>query len=193
MTTLLRLSAALIVSAALASCQRQETTAETTAPPPAADTAATTASYDLQFLDTMSKHHQMAIDMARMGSEKFAHRELKEKAKKIIDDQGKEIDQMKQWREQWYPGAAPAENMQMPGMAASMSMDMSHLQSMTGRQLDMMFIDMMIPHHEGAIVMAQDALQKAEHQEIKELAQKIIDDQRKEIAQLKQWKEAWKR
>lgn len=56
--------------------------------------------------------------------------------------------QLRQWRDQWYPGAAPAENMQMPGMS-SMNMEMSHMQAMSGHALDMMFIDMMIPHHEG--------------------------------------------
>jgi uncharacterized protein (DUF305 family) len=184
----------IILSVVLISgCQRTETPAETA--PAAMDTAATTAAaapYDLQFIDSMIRHHQMAVDMAKAGEPKFAHAPLKQAAKKIVENHTKEIAQLRQWRDQWYPGAAPAENMQMPGMA-SMNMDMSHMQTMSGQQLDMMFIDMMIPHHEGAIAMAQDALQKAEHQEIKDLAQKMANEQQKEIAQLKQWKQAWSR
>jgi uncharacterized protein (DUF305 family) len=76
---------------------------------------------------------------------------------------------------------------------SSMSMDMSHMQSMTGHALDMMFIDMMIPHHEGGLAMGQDALAKAEHPEIKGLAQKMIEKQKREIEQMQQWKTDWAR
>ena len=58
-------------------------------------------------------------------------------------------------------------------------------------EYDHRFIDMMIPHHEGAIMMAKDALQKSQRPEIKKLAQEIIDAQEKEIAQLKSWGEQW--
>ncbi len=185
----------LILSVVLISaCQRTEAPTDTaSATPNTASTAIATpaaAPYDLQFIDSMIRHHQMAVDMAKTGEPKFAHAPLKQAAKKILENQTKEIAQLRQWRDQWYRGAAPAENPQMPGMSAT-NMDMSHMQSMSGHALDMMFIDMMIPHHEGAIAMAQDALQKAEHQEIKALAQKIIDDQQKEIVQLKQWRQAW--
>jgi uncharacterized protein (DUF305 family) len=59
------------------------------------------------------------------------------------------------------------------------------------RQYDARFIDMMIPHHEGAVMMAKDALKKAQHQELKDLAEKMIKDQQKEIDQLKKWRQAW--
>jgi uncharacterized protein (DUF305 family) len=184
----------------LSACQRTETTAVTdtsttlatdTSGSLATETSATpTAPYDLQFIDSLIRHHQMAVDMATMAAPKFEHQPLKDAAKTIVDDQTKEIAQLRQWRGQWYSGAAPAENMQLPGMS-SMSMDMSHMQSMSGHALDMMFIDMMIPHHEGGLAMGQDALAKAEHPEIKELAQKMIEKQKKEIEQMQQWKKDW--
>jgi uncharacterized protein (DUF305 family) len=185
----------------LTACQRTESTAATdTSATIATETSASTAAetsttptaapYDLQFIDSLTKHHQMAIDMAKMGTPKFEHQPLKDSAKTMVDDQTKEIAQLRQWRDQWYPGAAPAENMQMPGMS-SMSMEMSHMQSMSGHALDMMFIDMMIPHHESGLAMGQDALAKAEHAEIKELAQKMIEKQKKEIEQMQQWKKEW--
>lgn len=184
----------------LSACQRTETTAVTdtsttlateTPGSPVTETSTTsTAQYDLQFIDSLTRHHQMAIEMAKMGEPKFEHQPLKDAAKTMVDDQTKEIAQLRQWRDQWYPGAAQAENMQMPGMS-SMSMDMSHMQSMSGHALDMMFIDMMIPHHEGGLAMGQDALAKAEHPEIKELAQKMIEKQKKEIEQMQQWKKDW--
>jgi uncharacterized protein (DUF305 family) len=46
-------------------------------------------------------------------------------------------------------------------------------------------------HHQGAVQMAQAALQNAKHQEIKDLAQNIITAQNKEIAEMKQWQQQW--
>lgn len=58
-------------------------------------------------------------------------------------------------------------------------------------QIDEHFIEQMIPHHEDAITMAKIALTKAEHQEIKTLAQNIIASQSKEIEQMKSWYGEW--
>jgi len=153
---------------------------------------AASAPYDLQFLDTMTAHHQGAVDMARPAETKAQHAELKEMAGNIIRDQEREIAQMKQWRDGWYAGKPQAMNMEMSGMMDSMrGMDMTKLNAASGNTFDMMFLDMMTPHHQGAIVMARAALTKAGHPEIKKLAQQIIDAQEREIAQMNKWKTAW--
>lgn len=56
---------------------------------------------------------------------------------------------------------------------------------------DRMFIDMMVPHHEGAAAMAQIALVRGQHSEIKMMAQSIITDQQGEIQTMRQWRQAW--
>lgn len=56
---------------------------------------------------------------------------------------------------------------------------------------DKRFMDLMIAHHEGGIMMAKDALDKSDRPEIKEMAQKIIDSQEKEIQQMKEWEKTW--
>jgi uncharacterized protein (DUF305 family) len=56
---------------------------------------------------------------------------------------------------------------------------------------DAMFIDGMITHHQGAVDMANQALQQAERPEIKQLAQQIIDSQQAEIAQMQTWRQQW--
>ncbi len=148
--------------------------------------------YDLQFLDTMTAHHQSAIDIARPAVEKAQHAELKEFARKIIEDQEREIAEMRRYREQWYAGKPPAMNMEMPGMMDSMKgMDMNRMNAATGNEFDLMFLDMMTAHHAGATSMAREALTKAEHPEVKRLAQTIITEQEKEIAQMNKWKQAW--
>jgi uncharacterized protein (DUF305 family) len=67
---------------------------------------------------------------------------------------------------------------------------MSH--QMPGRQqMDRHFIEMMIPHHQGAVEMADLALQKAKHPEIQKLAAAIKTEQTKEIEQMKAWYKQW--
>ncbi len=64
------------------------------------------------------------------------------------------------------------------GMAAQMV-------APNGKYSDRNFIDAMVPHHQGAIDMANVALENAEHPEILQLAQNIISTQQAEIDQLK--------
>ena len=64
------------------------------------------------------------------------------------------------------------------GMASGMVME-------KGEYSDERFIDAMVPHHQGAIDMAQVALGNAEHREVKELAGDIVSAQKAEIERLK--------
>jgi uncharacterized protein (DUF305 family) len=154
------------------------------------------APYDLQFIDTMSMHHQHGIDMAKMAVSKANSAELRELAKKMVSGQQKDIAQLKSWRDQWYPKMPKAMNMQMHGMSHSSHQDMmkemgehmSKLKKATGPAFDTAFIETIIPHHQQAIQMSRDALQKAEHAEIKTFAQKTIDAQQKEIDELSRLK-----
>jgi uncharacterized protein (DUF305 family) len=52
---------------------------------------------------------------------------------------------------------------------------------------DVDFRTHMIPHHQGAVEMAKVALKHARDPETKRMAQKIIDDQEKEIAEMQEW------
>ena len=52
---------------------------------------------------------------------------------------------------------------------------------------DVDFRTHMIPHHQGAVEMAKVALKHAKDPETKKMAQKIIDDQEKEIAEMQDW------
>lgn len=56
---------------------------------------------------------------------------------------------------------------------------------------DLQFLDSMIHHHNGAIMMAQSVLGKTVRLELKTFAQKIIDDQTKEIGYMRQLREQW--
>jgi uncharacterized protein (DUF305 family) len=148
--------------------------------------------FDLQFLDTMIAHHQGAVEMAKVAEMKTQNAELKTFAAKIVADQAGEIGEMKRWREQWFAGRPSAVNMEMAGMADSMrGMDMTKMSQATGAAFDLEFVNQMLPHHEGALVMAREALAKADHAEIKTLANQIISSQEAEIKQMQNWKTQW--
>jgi len=159
------------------------------------DPGAADAPYDLQFLDSMIHHHNGAITMANMVFGKTQRSTIKAFAQKIIADQTKEIDYMKGLRQQWYAGRPPAVNMEMTGMVGGMKMmnseHMKELDQMPPEHFDEHFLNMMIAHHEGAVVMSKEAQKKAEHAEVKQLAAKIIEAQQPEIEQMKKWKEMW--
>ncbi len=61
----------------------------------------------------------------------------------------------------------------------------------TGEQYEKLFLADMIPHHQGAIDMANLALTNAKHQEIKDLATNIIASQTKELGDMTTWQVAW--
>ena len=163
-----------------------EGTATTAAP---TQTAAPAADYDLQFIDTIMQHHEMAVQMGQMAAAEASDAKLKEFGRKVAEDQTKDIERLRSWREQWYGHAPKAVNTQLAG-GESLNMKMSHSDSASGHELDMRLIDMMIPHHQGAIAMAQEAVARAQHPELKQLAQKTIDKQQKEVADLEAWKKS---
>lgn len=141
------------------------------------------APYDALFIDSMIAHHEGAIAMAQQALTSAERPEIRRLAEAIISTQQAEISQMRAWRSAWYPDLAPTGGMQM---------DMGPMTIAGGNTpFDQRFIESMIPHHQGAIMMARDALQKAEHQEIKALAQAIITAQESEIAQMRQWLRQW--
>lgn len=75
-------------------------------------------------------------------------------------------------------------NMSMNGMSEA-------LEGKTGDAFDEAFIRMMIPHHQGAIDMAVAAKRSAGHQEIKDMADEIIEAQQREIDMMNGWLQSW--
>jgi uncharacterized protein (DUF305 family) len=157
------------------------------------------AEYDLRFIDAMTPHHQGALEMAQEAKQKSKRPEIQKLADEIIKAQDKEIAQMKQWRSVWYPKAGAEPVAYHAEMGHSMPMSQDQIKSMmmsmdlgaADAEFDLRFINAMIPHHEGAVTMAQDALSKSKRPEIKQLAQDIVRSQAAEIKQMQQWQQAW--
>lgn len=83
-------------------------------------------------------------------------------------------------------GMAEFQKESMDGMKA---MNMNMMQGMTKKDPDVSFACGMIAHHMGAISMAQVELKYGKNAETKAKAQKIIDDQTREIKELTAWVE----
>ena len=94
-------------------------------------------------------------------------------------------------------GGGAAENKSDAGMDG---MDHSKMKSGSGRTApgmlmkdgrysDERFIDAMVPHHRGAVEMAEVALENAEHEEIRRLSEEIVSAQEAEIEELKRIKQ----
>jgi uncharacterized protein (DUF305 family)/uncharacterized cupredoxin-like copper-binding protein len=167
------------------------------------------AEFDLMFIDMMIPHHEGAIAMAKVAIERAEHKEVRALAEDIIANQGKEIGQLRAWREAWYPDAPDMPMWDMMDMDQLMDMgtmmggiDMMEMMSMdpaaatqalcsASEPFDLAFIDAMIPHHEGAVMMAEAALLHAIHPEIVGLAQAIIDAQHAEIERMEHWRADW--
>jgi uncharacterized protein (DUF305 family) len=155
--------------------------------------------YDLRFIDGMAMHHQGAVVMAEEALTKAQHPELKKLAEDIIAAQKLEISQMQRWRTAWYPQADSMPMAYHPQMGHMMAMTDEQKQGMmmsmdlggADAEFDLRFINGMLPHHEGALVMAKDALSKSQRPEIKKLAQDILTSQQQEIEQMEQWRKDW--
>lgn len=82
------------------------------------------------------------------------------------------------------------------GMMGGGDMDMMSnmgmmLEGLEGDEFDEAFIRMMIPHHEGAIDMAEEALESSNREEMKKLARDIIEAQQREIDMMEGWLTTW--
>jgi uncharacterized protein (DUF305 family) len=88
-------------------------------------------------------------------------------------------------------GALPTPTVIQTNASAAMAESGMHHGASTHAPFDAMFIDAMIVHHQGAITMANQALQEASRPEIRALTRAIIEAQQAEIQQMQQWRVAW--
>lgn len=161
--------------------------------------AATVTKTDEAFARQMQMHHSMAIEMAQMAIEEGEHKAIRSTARNIVKSQRHEIDRLMKLAERLgIPPSATHGHMQMMddletlGLTmkqSGMDMDMSELDG--ADPFDREFIDMMVPHHQGAIRMARAELKRGKVGELREIARAIVQAQAKEIRQMNEWRAAW--
>jgi uncharacterized protein (DUF305 family) len=145
---------------------------------------------DRRFIDAMVPHHQGAIAMAEIALKNAQHEEIIQLSRKIISSQQAEIEELKSIKqEEFGTSNVPMELNQEQMRSMGMMMDPQQLANK--EPCDKAFIDAMIPHHRSATEMAEVASEKSENARIKELAGDVINAQKREIEQMKQWRKEW--
>ncbi len=137
--------------------------------------------FDQQYIADMTVHHQGAIEMANLALSQGQFQPIKDLAATIIADQNAENKKMIAWRTAW--GYQPAES----SMSHTMHNTAAQLEGLSGNEFDTIFLQLMIKHHQMAIDMSEPARNQAQHQELKDLAEQVIQDQTAEIELMKQW------
>jgi uncharacterized protein (DUF305 family) len=141
------------------------------------------------FLAMMIPHHEDAVAMADLALERATHPELKQLATAIKTAQTKEINQMRDWYQQWY--GTKAEDFGQPMMMRSRHMRMDLTALKNAKEFDREFILQMIPHHQMAIMMSSRLMNVNDRPEIKTLTQNIVKSQSEEIDRMQAWYQSW--
>ncbi|MFJ8813766.1 DUF305 domain-containing protein [Amycolatopsis thermoflava] len=151
---------------------------------------------DVTFAQEMIKHHQQAIDMAKLVPTRSASDQVKNLASRIEAAQDPEIQQMQAWLTQWGASTSTMPSMSMPSSMPGMDhgsmpgmmtdADMQKLEQASGVEFDKMWLQMMVQHHQGAVEMARTEVANGSNADAKALAQRIIDDQTAEINEMQQ-------
>jgi uncharacterized protein (DUF305 family) len=136
---------------------------------------------DVQFVDAMVPHHEMAVMMADLVLANGSDPHTKEMAQTMKDAQIAEIAELKETRKR-IAGSDEVPANHDPHMDA----DMDLLEGANGAELDRLFLEHMLPHHAGAIQIAHNALPVLKEANLKAMATNIIVDQSGEIGMIQE-------
>jgi len=150
---------------------------------------------DVRFMREMIGHHAQALEMTALVPGRAAREDLRMMAGRITVSQQDEIAIMRRWLES-RGQAVPAtdahhghhgggEEHRMPGMATPE--EMARLSASTGAEFDRLFLELMIRHHEGALVMVAQLFAAGGGQEsqVFHIASEVDADQRMEIDRMR--------
>jgi uncharacterized protein (DUF305 family) len=138
---------------------------------------------DVMFLQMMIPHHQQAIDISNIALKTSKDPELLALAKTIRDAQSAEIIQMQAWLKDTNTNPGMGHSMDsMGGMLDDA--DLSALTAASGKNFDVLWLEGMIGHHDGAIHMTT-MIADASNPEIKAFGENVVKDQSAQIEQMK--------
>ena len=137
-------------------------------------------------------HHAQAVEMTALIESHSENKELRSLGERISRSQSDEINFMKRWLTARGEPTSPAmphmpgmhmpnHQMLMPGMLTEKQMDA--LKKAKGKEFDRLFLEGMIQHHNGALVMVKDMFDSAGGQdaELFNFATEVDTGQRAEI------------
>ncbi len=151
-----------------------------------------TGDFDYDFAKMMIEHHHAAVDMAQIEISKGTDEKIKAMAQNIITKQTEEIkklqDIVNSYKTSEMKNDSSQKHDELHEAMENMMSKMNGMQ-MTGNT-DKDFVMMMIPHHESAVSMFKEELKHGRNAQLKQMAQKGIADQTKEINGMKSWMDA---
>ncbi|GLZ11007.1 lipoprotein [Actinomadura sp. NBRC 104425] len=163
---------------------------------PAPPTAA-----EFRFIEMMIPHHQQAVEMASLAPGQASDPQVKAMAERIDATQNVEIAAMQNWLRQHgrgtsqgqgghtghgaHGGASPSASAHanMPGMATPQQME--QLRKARGKHFDRLFLNLMINHHQGALTMVKDVLDKGTDVTAQQIARDVQSTQQAEINRMR--------
>jgi uncharacterized protein (DUF305 family) len=164
-------------------------------------------SVDIGFAQDMSVHHRQAVLMASLARDRSADPAIRSVAFDIETSQLEQVGRMQGWLSLWDAAALPTgrymtwmTDTSMPGMAhggedtagvavmpgMASPADLDRLQASAGTQFDVLFLQLMLRHHQGGVPMATYTAQHAETAQVRNLAEKIVISQGAESEYLAQ-------
>jgi uncharacterized protein (DUF305 family) len=150
------------------------------------------------FARDMSTHHGQAVEMGMLVAKYGENSDVRTLGEDIAMTQQGQIGIMSQWLRDWRldptgsdppmawmpDGQDSLENGLMPGMATEA--EMTALRNARGKKADRLFLRLMLKHHLGGIHMAEAAVEQSDNDDVRWLAQAMINGQRKEISVLQE-------
>jgi uncharacterized protein (DUF305 family) len=151
---------------------------------------------DVRFMQNMILHHRQAIEMTALVEGRTNRRAVIDVAKRIDASQEDEMKFMRDWlrdRGQLASDsaadaahAAHGADSQMKGMATPQQL--AALAAAGGAAFDRLFLELMIAHHQGAVEMANDLLDRpgsAYDPTLADFVSDVINDQEAEIGRMR--------
>jgi uncharacterized protein (DUF305 family) len=160
---------------------------------------------DIGFAQDMTVHHQQAVQMASWERDHTTDPELAQLASDIETTQNSQIGRMQGWLALWNAGALPIGGQHMgwmaepghghgggpavagvatmPGMASTE--ELRALRAATGSRLDVLFLQLMLRHHEGGASMLRYGAEHAAVPQVRNLAAQMLSSQSSESEYLR--------
>lgn len=146
---------------------------------------------DTNFMQGMIMHHAQALDMTELVGERSENPELLTLAKRIDVSQKDEIKSMQNWLKERNQDVTTVHAHQdhdavlMPGMLSAE--EMSELQQARTNAFDKLFLELMIKHHHGALIMVKELMENdgaAQESIMFAFATDVASDQKMEIKRM---------
>jgi|GEM_PF-1162812 len=157
------------------------------------EATALSAEADAMFMSMMIPHHYQAILMSQLAEDRMADPQLAALADRMLLEQQLEIDVMQGWQganghpvtdevTAYQEMLGHPQHLEEMGMASAE--EMAQLEAAQGAEFDALFVELMVPHHEGAIDMAVDEIVNGSDVTVQQLATDMLVTQGVQIDQM---------